>query len=45
MTTRMYRRGRLPVDRLMTGTLSLDEVNKGFDQLHDGVAIRQVIVL
>jgi alcohol dehydrogenase len=29
----------------MTGTLSLDEVNDGFDRLHDGVAIRQVIVL
>jgi alcohol dehydrogenase len=41
----LYRRGRLPVDRLMSGTLSLDEVNEGFDRLHDGVAIRQVIVL
>jgi threonine dehydrogenase-like Zn-dependent dehydrogenase len=41
----LYQRGRLPVDRLMTGTLSLDEVNEGFDRLHDGVAIRQVIVL
>ncbi len=41
----LYRRGRLPVDRLMTGTLRLDEVNEGFDRLHDGVAIRQVIVL
>jgi alcohol dehydrogenase len=41
----LYRRGRLPVDRLMTGTLSLDEVNEGFDRLHDGAAIRQVIVL
>jgi Zn-dependent alcohol dehydrogenase len=25
--------------------LRLDEVNEGFDRLHDGVAIRQVIVL
>ena len=41
----LYRRGRLPVDRLMSGTLRLDEVNEGFDRLHDGVAIRQVIVL
>src|SRR6478609_7259667 len=40
----LYQRGRLPVDRLMSGTLSLDEVNEGFDRLHDGVAIRQVIV-
>jgi alcohol dehydrogenase len=38
----LYRRGRLPVDRLMTRTLSLHEVNEGFDRLHDGEAIRQV---
>ena len=41
----LYRRGRLPVDRLMSGTLSLDEINEGFDRLHEGKAIRQVIVL
>lgn len=41
----LYRRGRLPVDRLMSGTLELGEVNEGFDRLHDGAAIRQVIVL
>ena len=38
----LYQRGRLPVDRLMSGTLSLDEINEGFDRLHDGQAIRQV---
>jgi alcohol dehydrogenase len=41
----LYRRGRLPVDRLMSGTLSLDEINEGFDLLHDGKAIRQVVVM
>jgi Zn-dependent alcohol dehydrogenase len=41
----LYRRGRLPVDRLMSGTHELGEVNEGFDRLHDGAAIRQVIVL
>ena len=39
----LYRRGRLPVDRLLTGTLDLADINKGFDQLHDGQAIRQVV--
>jgi alcohol dehydrogenase len=39
----LYRRGRLPVDRLMTGTLPLDEINHGFDLLHEGQAVRQVI--
>ena len=41
----LYQRGRLPVDRLMSGTLRLDEINEGFDRLHDGKAIRQVVVL
>jgi alcohol dehydrogenase len=41
----LYKRGRLPVDRLMSGTLRLDEINEGFDRLHQGKAIRQVLVL
>jgi len=40
----LYRRGRLPVDRLMSGRLRLDEINEGFDRLHEGKAVRQVIV-
>ncbi len=40
----LYRAGRLPVNRLMSGTLSLDEINTGFDRLHEGKAVRQVIV-
>jgi alcohol dehydrogenase len=39
----LYRAGRLPVDRLMSGTLTLDEINEGFDRLHEGKAVRQVI--
>jgi alcohol dehydrogenase len=41
----LYKRGRLPVDRLMSGMLSIDELNEGFDRLHDGHAIRQVVSL
>jgi alcohol dehydrogenase len=41
---RLYRRGRLPVDRLMSETLRLEEINEGFDRLHDGQAVRQVMV-
>jgi alcohol dehydrogenase len=41
----LFRRGRLPVDRLMSGMLSMDEINEGFDRLHDGQAIRQVVSL
>ncbi|MGF6527864.1 zinc-dependent alcohol dehydrogenase family protein [Variovorax sp. PvP013] len=40
----LYRQGRLPVDRLLTGRLRLDEINHGFDLLHEGRAIRQVVV-
>jgi len=39
----LYRAGRLPVDRLMSGKLTLDQINEGFDRLHDGTAIRQVV--
>ena len=41
----LYRQGRLPVDRLMSGTVRLDELNEAFDRLHEGRAIRQVLVL
>ncbi len=40
----LYLGDRLPVDRLLTGTLSLDEVNDGFDRLASGEAARQAIV-
>ena len=40
----LYRQGRLPVDRLLTGTLRLEEINEGFDRLREGRAIRQVVV-
>ena len=39
----LYRQGRLPVNRLMSGTMPLDDINHGFDLLHDGKAVRQVI--
>jgi alcohol dehydrogenase len=40
----LYRAGRLPVDRLITHRLRLDEINAGFDRLAAGEAVRQVIV-
>lgn len=40
----LYRAGRLPVDRLITHRLELDEINEGFDRLAAGEAVRQVIV-
>lgn len=39
----LYRAGRLPIDRLMSGSLSLDDINLGFDRLHRGEVVRQLI--
>ncbi len=36
--------GALPVERLLTHRLSLDEINAGFERLAAGEAIRQVVV-
>jgi len=41
----LYQAGKLPVDRLLTHRLTLDQVNEGFDRLADGHAVRQVIVM
>ncbi len=40
----LYRQGKLPVDRLMSDRLKLDDINLGFDRLDKGEAVRQVIV-
>ncbi|HEY5322918.1 MAG TPA: zinc-dependent alcohol dehydrogenase family protein [Caldimonas sp.] len=40
----LFSQGRLPVGKLLTGRLKLDEINLGFDLLHEGKAIRQVVV-
>jgi alcohol dehydrogenase len=39
----LYKQGRLPVDRLLSGRLKLDDINHGFDLLHEGRAVRQVV--
>lgn len=40
----LYQQGRLPVDRLLTERLPLEDINRGFDRLARGEAIRQVVV-
>lgn len=40
---RLFKDGRLPVDRLLSGTLTLDQINPAFDALADGMAVRQII--
>jgi len=39
----LYRAGRLPVDRLMSGRLPFEDINLGFDRLRQGAVVRQVI--
>ncbi|WP_321504563.1 zinc-dependent alcohol dehydrogenase family protein [Breoghania sp.] len=39
----LHAQGRLPVDRLLTHKIRLEEINEGFDRLEAGEAIRQVI--
>jgi alcohol dehydrogenase len=38
-----YRAGRLPVDRLLSERLRLDDINAAFDRLAAGETIRQVV--
>ena len=40
----LHANGQLPVERLLTHRLTLDEVNEGFDRLASGQAVRQAIV-
>jgi alcohol dehydrogenase len=41
----LWRSGRLPVERLISSIISLDDVNAGMDALADGLAVRQVVDL
>ena len=40
----LFRRGRLPVDRLMSETLSFGDLNAAFDRLDRGETVRQVLI-
>lgn len=40
----LYQAGLLPVDKLHTHTLRLDEINAGFDRLAKAEAVRQVVL-
>lgn len=40
----MFLDGQLPVDRLKSGEIGLDEINAGFDRLADGAVVRQILI-
>jgi len=45
LTLDLYRRGRLPLDRLISHRLPLDRIDDAFDHLHRGDAARVVLEL
>ncbi|MGE0723459.1 MAG: zinc-dependent alcohol dehydrogenase family protein [Alphaproteobacteria bacterium] len=40
----LYRRGRLPVDRLLSDHLRLEDINAAFDRLATGKTVRQIVM-
>lgn len=40
----LYRRGKLPVNRLMSDHLALERINEGFDALASGHTVRQIVM-
>ncbi len=40
----LYQQGRLPVDRLMSDRIGLDDLNAAFDRLASGHVVRQIVV-
>jgi alcohol dehydrogenase len=39
----LWRAGRLPVEKLISSRITLDDINTAMDELADGNAIRQII--
>ncbi|MFB3106413.1 MAG: S-(hydroxymethyl)glutathione dehydrogenase, partial [Pseudomonadales bacterium] len=39
-----YMEGKINIDDLITHTLTLDDINEGFDLMHAGKSIRSVVV-
>ena len=40
----LYQQGLLPVDRLLSERIGLDQINAGFDALADGGTVRQILI-
>jgi alcohol dehydrogenase len=41
----LFQDGKLPIDRLTSHQISLDDLNEGFDRMAEGSVVRQVMVL
>jgi alcohol dehydrogenase len=40
----LYLQGRLPVDKLIDGKITFDNLNQGFDKLSKGEVVRQILM-
>lgn len=40
----MYKQGKLPIDKLLSGTIPLEQINEGFDRLSNGEVNRLVLL-
>lgn len=40
----LYQRGKLPVQKLRSSTITFEQINEGFDLLSDGAVLRQVLL-
>jgi S-(hydroxymethyl)mycothiol dehydrogenase len=41
----LYRQGRLPLDRFVSETIGIDDVEAAFAKMHRGEVLRSVVVL
>jgi alcohol dehydrogenase len=39
----LWRTGRLPVERLVSGEVALGDINEAMDRLRAGAALRQIV--
>ena len=39
-----YMNGKIEIDPMITHVLKLEQINKGFDLMHEGKSIRSVVV-
>ena len=40
----LFKQGRLPVDKLIDGKITFDDLNEGFDKLSKGEVVRQILM-
>ena len=45
MLVDLYLQGRLPLDKFVTETIGLDDVEAAFDKMHHGDVLRSVVLL